>query len=131
MTRTTRWSTVVTIGVAVALTLGFFAFLATDDRKVLTFVVFAVMTAPVCIGAAWAFFTSEKNAPPTHPEDTVETEWSRKAGLGAFSDLICAMGIALTAHYVFGAPEVPLPAFLALGMADFGIRYFAATRAHR
>jgi len=84
--------------------------------------------APACIGSVWALFPSENNKAPAYPEDTVETEWSRKAGFGAFTDLITAMGIALIAHNVFGAPELPLLIFTALGLADFGIRYWAVSR---
>ncbi|MCZ4565380.1 hypothetical protein [Rhodococcus erythropolis] len=128
MSTTARWSLVIGIGVAVTLTLGFFAALTAGDQKTLTFVVFAIVMAPACIGSVWALFPSEKNKAPAYPEDTVETEWSRKAGFGAFTDLITAMGIALIAHNVFGAPELPLLIFTALGLVDFGVRYWAVSR---
>lgn len=79
-------------------------------------------------GRRGPFFSIGERQAPAYPEDTVETEWSRKAGFGAFTDLITAMGIALIAHNVFGAPELPLVMFTALGLADFGIRYWAVSR---
>lgn len=130
MSTTSRWSTIIGIGAAATLVLSIVATLTTDDPRTLTFTVFAVVMAPICIGSTWAFFPSDGAKGPTHPEDTVETEWSRKAGFGAFTDLIFAMGIAIVAHYVFDAPEVPLPVFIVLGFADFAIRYWAASRAH-
>lgn len=100
-----------------------------DDERLLTFVVFAVATGPVLVGGAWAL-VPDPAAPdgPEHVEESVEHSWLERASAGAFTDLLTAMGLALAARYVLGAPDVPLVVFVVLGMGDVAVRYLVLSR---
>lgn len=124
MQRTRRWTLIVSISGALTVATALAAALTTDDQQPLTFVVFALTTFPLFLGAVWAFVPNPNDpTEPANPQDTVERSWIQRAGFGAFTDLLTAMGLALAAKYVLGAPDVALLVFLVLGFADVGVRY--------
>lgn len=102
---------------------------AEPEQRLLTFVVFALCTAPVAFGGAWALLPCpDAAAGPEHPDDTVEQNWYLRATSGAFTDVLAAAGIAVTAKHVLGAPDVPLELILVLGFADVGLRMLVLSR---
>jgi hypothetical protein len=95
----------------------------------LTFVVFAVTTAPLFIGGAWALIPHPSGpSRPEHADESIEHSWFERASSGAFADLLTAMGLALAAKYVLGAPDVPLELLVVLGLADAGLRLLVLSR---
>ena len=118
----TPWLTASLIGVAAAaVTGGIAAWFTTEGDPTLRFIVFAVMTLPVGIGAGALLLAP--TATPEHHEDSVESAWMTQASSGAFLDLLLALGLATTATAVLDTAPVPTVVFCVLGMADVALRY--------
>jgi hypothetical protein len=132
MSQRTRWALIVGVGgTLTVITAALAAHNGADDERLLTFVVFALSTAPVLIGGAWILIPNPNpNAPrpPEHVEESIEHSWITRATSGAFADLIAAMGLAVSAQHVLGAPDVPLELFLVLAFADAGLRHVVLSR---
>jgi hypothetical protein len=85
---------------------GLVAAWASDERQLLTFVVFTLTTLPLFVGAVWGFVPdADDPTVPAFPDETIEQTWRQPAASGAFVDLLTAMAFALAAKYVLGAPR--------------------------
>ena len=116
--------TVLTLGCA-----GLGALLAGDGRALVTFVVYAVVMAPLWYCTALILISNpEQEDPVTHREETAEYEWMRKAMAGAFGDVMIAMGLSTALLSMLGAPSVPTVVFIGLGMVSSALRYWAVSR---
>ncbi len=114
----------------VTLGASFLAAAGTGEDWLLTFVVFGVSFFLIAYSSLAALFPDPGKG-PRHPEDTVESRWLERATAAAFVDLVTAMALALGARYVLGMGDVPLQAFVALGLLDAGGRYLLSRRRER
>jgi hypothetical protein len=131
MSQPARWGLTIGLGATLTVITAALAarYNAVDEEPLLTFVVFALSTAPYFIGGAW-ILVPHPNAPrpPEHVEESIEHSWLLRATSGAFLDLVTAMGLALAAQNVLGAPDVPLVLFLGLALVDAGLRLWVLSR---
>ncbi len=124
-----RWAAIILAGSLGTLAVAGIAAQAAEQRPGLTFLVFALTTAPVLFGGAWVLLPDPKvSREGVVTEDSVEQEWTLRAGLAAFLDLFIALGLATFVESILGERLVPLFVFLLLGMADFGLRYAMYSR---
>lgn len=119
------------IGVAVGIGIGFLgAYMRGDENQWLVIIVFAALTAPLLIGAAWAFLIPTPSA-YEHREDTIEQAWYRDASQGALHDLVAAVGLATAALVITNvdiSATTVLPIILVFAMLDVVVRYTVAKR---
>ncbi len=129
MTRTSRWSLILTTGLGLTVVAAGVAASTRASDRLLTFLVFAVAVGPVLLGGAWVLVPDpSRPAAPEHDADTVERAWVQRAAGGAFPDLLTAMGLSLAVTTVLSAPQPPLVIFVALGLVDFLTRYAVVAR---
>lgn len=87
-----------------------------------TVLVFSILTLPVWIGLAGLLWVP-RVAPPEHTEDSVEVQWRDQAASEAFFDVMIALGLSTAMTNIVGIASVPSMLFVALGMADWFVRY--------
>ncbi|MBW8173912.1 hypothetical protein K0651_12720 [Ornithinimicrobium sp. Arc0846-15] len=122
-----RWAMAGAIGLVLAAGLGLIAGL-TRDNFWLSFTVFTVVMAPALVALSAMVLGEGQGSEPAYAEDTIETHWARVAGLGAFLDLVIAMGLSVAAASILHLPSIPLVFFLLLAMSDFAMRLWRLSR---
>jgi hypothetical protein len=125
---TVRWVLIIALGTLISLGVGLLAGLGAEGDGTARFLVFALTTAPVAFGGAWALVDTPASTEPEFHEETVEHDWSQKAGFGSFCDLVAALGVSVAVANVLSLPDVPLVFFLVLGMVSFPLRYGVLAR---
>ncbi|MFT4296684.1 MAG: hypothetical protein QM582_14865 [Micropruina sp.] len=100
------------------------------------FVIGAVVTLPTASALAWAVLVdrSTLRGAVDRPEESVENTWYDQAASGAFNDLIMVIGLGAGAFSIFRvgiAASAVLMVLALLAAADFGLRYWVASRAGR
>lgn len=125
---TYRWTLIVLAGLVGAVGVGGLAAWAQSDHRLLSFVVFAAMTAPIAGCAAWLLLRRPGPDEPADLQDSVEEDWSRRAGYGAFIDLVVILGLATAAEAILEGTRIPLVAFVVLALGDLTVRYLVLSR---
>ncbi|MFT3872223.1 MAG: hypothetical protein QM714_06175 [Nocardioides sp.] len=97
------------------------------------FLVAAAATLPISVMLVWVLLVDRStiSGATDDPESSIESHWYDRAAVGAFTDLLVALGVG-TAVFSFVridlAPSIILIALFLIAGASFGLRYWWLSR---
>nr|WP_296773623.1 hypothetical protein [Rhodococcus sp. (in: high G+C Gram-positive bacteria)] len=127
-----RWLLALVTGLATTAAVTAATWIFTTESPAFAASIFGLCALPAGLAIGWIVFVAPSTTPHQGPsDDDVESRWLNAALSGTATDLVCTVGLALTAVSVTGAEpptQLLLIGLLLVAVASCSLRYTLARR---